>query len=239
MTELEQALVALGRELDLPPEPDLVPAVRARLGDRPRGVLARRRALVLALAALAVAVAAAAAVPSARTTILRFFHLRGVTVERVDTLPAARARPLMAGLGRPVPRARAERLLGFRILLPPFEAKPPRSVYVGDGFVAIPLDWPKHRQLLLSEFRGDVFGVMKKAASPATTIEQVQVGRDFGLWLGGAKHVLTYVNGNGEIRQRTVRLAGNVLLWQHGELSLRLEGPIDEKTALRIARLVH
>jgi len=48
MTELERALVALGRELDLPPEPDLRSRVRERIERRPR----YRRALVPALALL-------------------------------------------------------------------------------------------------------------------------------------------------------------------------------------------
>ena len=44
MTPLEHALVALGRELELPPAPDLVPAVRARLEPRRSRRSAGRRA---------------------------------------------------------------------------------------------------------------------------------------------------------------------------------------------------
>jgi ferric-dicitrate binding protein FerR (iron transport regulator) len=55
VTPLEHALVALGRELELPPAPDLVPAVRARLESR-----RSRRPLVLALAAAALLALAAA-----------------------------------------------------------------------------------------------------------------------------------------------------------------------------------
>ena len=84
MSSLEQRLQELGRELAFPPEPDLARAARAAPG-RPfpwRWV---------ALAAAVVALAAAFAVPQARTSILRFFHIRGATVERVETLPAARS----------------------------------------------------------------------------------------------------------------------------------------------------
>ena len=45
------------------------------------------------------AVAAALAVPESRGAILRFFHLGGVTIQVVDTLPHADERPLTAGLG--------------------------------------------------------------------------------------------------------------------------------------------
>ena len=81
MPELERDLREVGRLLAFPPEPDLVPAVRARLGEAPRPwpFAARRRVLVLALAALVVAIAAAFAVPPARTAILRFFHIGGET----------------------------------------------------------------------------------------------------------------------------------------------------------------
>src|SRR2546426_9394472 len=74
MTELERALVALGRELDLPPEPDLRSRVRERIERRPR----YRRVLVPALALL-VALGIALAVPEARSAILRFFHIGAVT----------------------------------------------------------------------------------------------------------------------------------------------------------------
>src|SRR5256885_14647297 len=94
MTELGGALVALGGEL-FPPEPNLVPAVRVRLGRRG---FAFKPALAIALAVLVVGVGIAMAVPQARGAILRFFHIGSVTVERVETLPPAQQRPLAARL---------------------------------------------------------------------------------------------------------------------------------------------
>ena len=84
MTELERALVALGRELDFPPTPDLAAGVRERLGRRRRW----RPALVV-LAVAAVAIGIAFAVPPARSAILRFLHLGTATIVRVETLLAA------------------------------------------------------------------------------------------------------------------------------------------------------
>src|SRR5437899_11608372 len=95
MTELERALVALGRELDIPPEPDLRSRIAERIERRrPR----HRRAAVLALALLS-ALGIALAVPPARSAILRFFHIGAVTIERVEPLPAARGGSLAPGLG--------------------------------------------------------------------------------------------------------------------------------------------
>ena len=69
MTELERALVLLGRELGFPAEPDLRSRVRKRI-ERRRRV---RRGLVFAVALVVVAFGIAMAVPDARSSILRFF----------------------------------------------------------------------------------------------------------------------------------------------------------------------
>src|SRR5258707_3814065 len=113
MTELEHALVQVGRELDLPREPDLRSRVRERIERRPR----YRRALVPALALLLVALGIALAVPDARSAILRFFHIGAATIERVETLPAAHDRPLTAGLGPALSLHEAEGLSGVSLIL--------------------------------------------------------------------------------------------------------------------------
>src|ERR687887_104852 len=121
MPELERDLREVGRLLAFPPEPELVPAVRTRLGEAPRPVpfVARRRVLVLALAALIVAIGAAFAVPPARTAILRFFHIGGETIERVPTLPNAPRRSPIAGLAGPMSVEDATDRAGFNLILPP------------------------------------------------------------------------------------------------------------------------
>src|SRR6266446_4632352 len=128
MTELERALVALGRELDIPPEPDLRSCVRERIERRTR----HRRAAVLALAIL-VALGIALAVPPARSAILRFFHIGSVTIERVDTLPAARERSLVAGLGSALSLRDAEKSSGVPLVL---NAARPRRFYAQPGLIA-------------------------------------------------------------------------------------------------------
>ena len=58
----------------------------------------------------------------ARTAILRFFHLRGATIELVETLPPAQERSKAGGLGARVSRAEAERRSASGSLLPPLTA---------------------------------------------------------------------------------------------------------------------
>jgi hypothetical protein len=228
MAEVERDLRAVGALLAFPPEPDLGPAVRERLGERrPFG---RRRLLLVALAALAVAIAVAFAVPPARTAILDFFHIGSETVERVQTLPPAQRRSPVAGLAGPMSLASATRLAGFEPSLPRSHGK----IYAADGIVATPV---AAGRAVLTEFRADL-GVTKKFVGEATRVEPVTVNGHDGLWLEGAPHVLMYFDSRGVGREKVVRLAGNVLVWSRGSVTLRLEGPLTRDEALRLAETV-
>jgi hypothetical protein len=204
------------------------PALRPELVARRRS----RRALVLALAVLVLAVAIAFAVPPARSALLRFFHLRGVTVERVNTLPQAFRRSLQAGLGAERTLAEAARVAGFAPALPP--AVDIRRAYARPGVIAMPLGGGR----LLSELSAADLGLSKKFASQATRIEPVQVNGDDGIWLEGGEHVLVYLNADGTPVVQTLRLAGNTLVWQHRGLTYRLEGPLTKAQALKLAESI-
>ena len=222
MSELEQALVALGRDLEFPPAPDLVPAVRARLADR-RGRRTRWPAAAIALAAVAVAVAFA--VPPARTAILRFLHIGGVTITRVETLPPAQERPLGSGLGNRRPLANAQRLIGYKLLLPRGER--PAYAYVYNEIASFVLR--VHGKTVLLNELPDYGGLVKKSSVVETRIERVRVNSRDGYWLTGKSHVLV-------LPETQPRLAGNVLIWTRGRLTLRLEGPLTKDQALAVAR---
>jgi hypothetical protein len=223
----ERELRALAAYVDFPAERDLAPAVRARLTPRP----GRRRALVLVLAALALAVAIAFAVPPARSAILRFLHLRGARIELVDRLPELkRAAPL--DLGVPISLAAAERTTGFRPLTSNVLGDPDHVTW--DGAML----WFRYGnvRLLVSQFRGsERIELIKKLVEPQTTIMPVTVGGEPGYFLSGATHFL-YLAPTNLVREERVRLARQVLLWQHGSLTVRLEGELSLARALRIAR---
>jgi hypothetical protein len=225
MTELERTLAALGPEIDWPPAPDLAPRVVARVERR----RFRLRLVAVALATLVVAIGAAFAVPGARTAILRFFHLGGVTVERVETLPAARERPLAAGLGEPLPRAEAERRAGLRLALPP--AVHPTRFYARPGIVAALVRF-EGRPVLLAAIAGEQLGLVKKFAGPAH-VEPVEVNGRFGIWISGGPHVLQYQR-RGVLQQIDTRLAGNTLLWLSGGDTLRIEGRLSRADAIEL-----
>lgn len=225
MTELERQLLAL--EIAVPEEPDLAPAVLARIEGRPFPW----RRVALACALLVVALGAAFAVPQARSAILRFFHLGGATVERVQTLPQAVER---SRLGRPTSLAGAQRAVGLPLVLPPLDRKPARA-YVLDDAVATVLLQAHGQDVLLSEFRSTDEAYLKKLVGGATIVEPLRVRGELGLWIEGAPHTLTYVDRSGRFRERTILIRGNVLLWLHGPLTLRLEGTLTKAQAVRLA----
>lgn len=222
----EQELRALAAWVELPEERDLAQAVRARLRGRPF----RRRALVLVLAAALVAVAVAFAVPPARSAILRVFHLRGVRIEYVDRLPNVQTTPLDLGIA--IRRADAERTAGFRPLASDLLGEPDEISWDGS------LLWYRYgrTRLLVSQFRGrERLDLVKKVVEPQTMITPVYVNGEPGYFITGGKHFL-YLASGGVVRQELVRLGREVLLWQHGPLTLRLEGDLTLGQALKIAR---
>jgi len=234
MTALEQQLRAL--PVAVPDAPDVAPAVLVRLEGRP---FPWRRAAVLALAVLAVAIAAAFAVPQARTTILHWFHIGGATIERVETLPPAVERSQAGGLGRPMSLKEAEQAVGFQLMLPLYKCCGPGRVYVlGDSMATVVLGIRGHRALL-SEFPSFGAFTLKKLTIDETEVEWVRLdGRD-AAWIHGGPHTLRYVDRRLGVRERTVLIHGNVLLWVHGGLTLRLEGRLTKQEALDFARSTH
>ena len=93
---------------------------------------------------------------------------------------------------------------------------------------------------MLSEFRGDLapnFG--QKGIGGSTGVEILTVNGGQGLWISGDHHQFGYTDSNGQYRNETTRLAGNVLLWQQGGVTFRLEGARTKDEALRFAASLH
>jgi hypothetical protein len=264
MPDLERTLTRLGRELEYPPTPDLATAVAGRLRageaappaeERPhvrrRLVLPRgglRRALVLALVAtLLLAGTVVAAVPSVRDAVLEFFGLQGATVERTATLPAPPAeRPL--DLGRRSSLAAAADRLAF-VPLVPADPGEPDAVYTSGaargGELALayrpgpglPRASTTRLGLLVTEFRGDFHpDFVGKLAGPGTRVERLRVDGRPAIWIEGAQHFFFYRDEHGNIVERGLRLAENVLLVEHGSVLVRLEGAFDRRRAIAVAR---
>ena len=91
--------------------------------------------------------------------------------------------------------------------------------------------------LLLTEFQAriDEEFVLTKTVYLGSTVERVLVGTDPGFWISGRPHEVGYVDPDGQQEFDRTRLAGNVLLWQHGEVTLRIEADIEEGLAIALA----
>lgn len=243
MPELELALRDLGASLDWPAEPQLEPSVLRGIREpQPSRRLVSRRALVIALAVLAVAVGALFAVPQTRGAILEFFHLRGVTIERVEDLPTVSLQTgLGAFLGDRVTLQEARERADFDVVVPDSLGEPD-EVYFQDGpppggmvsFVYGTSDDPR---ALFTQFSARVDEIIFKKVASDANIEAVTVDGQPGYWLEGA-HFFSYLDRHGDMQSEEVRLAGNVLLWERGTRTLRLEADISKEEALRIAASV-
>jgi hypothetical protein len=184
------------------------------------------------------------AVPQTRAAILEFFHLRGVTIERVGELPTV---PLQRDfnklfLGENVSLDEARDRADFEIVVPEALGDPD-GVYFQEtppgGMVSLVYGTPEHPRALFTQFRGSVEEVIFKKTAAGTQIDSVRVRGEPGYFLSGNPHEFSYFDTHGEYRQEIVRLAGNTLLWERGPLTLRLEADINEEEALKIARAVH
>lgn len=237
MSELERALVALGRELAVPAAPDLAPHVLARISSpAPRDRRGRRLVLVAAVVLLA-ALLAVLAVPDARSALARFLHIGAVRVEVVDDLPEVR--PAEGGLehtlGLEVPLEEARRRVGFELLE---LDEPPDRVYVAaDDTVWFLYGEPDAVRLLVAQTASLTVDppFLTKLVDAGTTIRGVRVRGRPAFHLSGGPHTVFLVDELGRPVEESVRLARDVLLWIEGGRTVRLEGDFDEAAARRLA----
>src|SRR5262245_33987278 len=228
MAELETALRALGRDVAFPPTPDVASAIRGRL--EPRRLW--RRPVAIAIAVLIVAaIAAVLAVPQSRSAILDWLGLRNVSVVRVEKLPAVPAQGRLA-LGHRLTLDEAKRRAPW-LLLPD---RDPDSVWLNEslpgGKVSLLWGTPSNVRLLLTEFTGR--GYVEQVIDGDTQVERVKIG-SAGAWFQGP-HVVMFRDRDGAFRESHARLAANTLVWQMGNVTLRLEGRLSKDEALRLGR---
>ncbi len=235
--DLELALAGCGRELAFPPTPDLVSAVARRLEAVQRPRRTRRRMLVLAFALLLATAGVAAGVTAG---------LRGLGIAFVHKLP-----PVTPGaglnLGLQVQQGEAQKLAGFRVLVPGPPLGRPDAWFVGniDQSRLVTLVWTPAKGLpparhgisvLVTETQGSVDPTfVKKLVGTGTRVDSITVNGAPGLWISGNPHVIIW-SDRGAFRQQIVRLVGDVIVWNQGGLLLRIEGARSRAEALRLAR---
>ncbi len=248
--ELDVALEELGDFLAYPPAPDLSRRVVARLQGGRRSAGWRRWAYAAAFVAFVLA-ASLVASPALRHAVADWLGLPGISI-RVDDNGPAPSEDVRLALGRRVTLARARDLADFGVLSPPpgalgrpdrvhFAPDPPggRVSFVYRAGPGLPEAESSGIGLLLTEFRGDFRReLIGKIVPPDADFRALEVNGGRGYWIGGRPHSFLYIDDRGRVREESVRFADNVLLWEQGGLTLRLESALTLPEALDIARLV-
>jgi hypothetical protein len=235
VSDLERALVALARHVEVPETPELAPGVLAGIAPRRRRNV-RRWTLAVALVVVA-ALAATLAIPDARSALLRALHLGGATIELVDELPEVPARPdLEASLGLRVSLDEARAATGLAVRTP--DEAPDRVYLDGRGTVWLLYGTPRRVRLLVAEtprHEVDQGLFLKKLAESGTEVAAVTVDGEPGVFLSGEPHFLILLDEAGEPVEESARLAGNVLLWESDGVAYRIEGRFGLGRALELA----
>ena len=236
---LEARLRELGSHLDPPEAEGLPEAVSRRIREdrRPTG----RRSSLLVAAAVAVAVLGGSAIA--------LWLIPGVNIERVPTPPTAPApgQPGELRLGRKVSLEEARDAVDINVLVPQ-RLGSPDAVYVGrepqggrvtlvyEPDAELPEDENTGVGMLVTLFRGSTEpDFVNKQVGPDTAVQPITVEGAPGMWIEGAPHSIFYIDENGHVFPDSLRLAGNVLIWQVGDITLRLESRLDLDTSLEVA----
>jgi hypothetical protein len=233
VTGLDRQLRELADALEVPPPPAEPPGVANRLPARPvRRIRSPRRALAVVFACVLLAASAAAAVQPARDAILRILGLRGATIERVLHLPPRPPRALAPlKLGSRIAVWRARHAARFTALLPPAATAAYLARDIRGGRISVEVG-----HLLLIEFRASSTPFVVKRIGPDTKVQRVRVNGGPGVYLSGGPHEVFFRDSRGAFYADSMRLPGEVLLWQQGPLTMRIEGATSLSQALELAR---
>jgi hypothetical protein len=189
--------------------------------------------------------------PPARRAVAGWLGLRGVKIRILPSLhPTAPPLGTELELGFPATLQRARELATYRVLLPtdPGLGQPDavfespslpggRVTLVYTERPGIPASSFTGAALLFMEFQAKVDREFLefKGVGPGTSLRAIRVGGQPGFWITGPPHEVGFRSPSGRQIFDAVRLAGNVLIWERGDLVLRIEGEIDLARALEIA----
>ena len=223
MTAIEDRLVAWGEALEFPDADRLADDVVAALGVAPRRSVGR---IVLVAAAAAVLVAlVVAAVPDSRHAVARWLGLERLEVRVVDDGPRAAG----TDLGPERTLEEAAREVGVTPYLAPALGEPVAVHAPGGHYVAVRYD-DSGTPVLVATLPGQL---IHKEVAAGSQVEPVDVHGTDGLWVTGTPHELVYADPAGQLTHS--RTAADTLVWQVGDVIVRVEADVPRDRALEIA----
>lgn len=248
---LERALVELGPRLELPPTPDLVRRVRAVIEsqDAPparRGPLTWRAGLV-GVAVIAVIVATTLVFsPAARHAVADWLGIGGIRIGH-GAGPTASAPPgSNLALGTPTTLEEARARVDFTVRVP-LAAGEPDAVYAADVPVGgrvtlvyaagdgLPNTDETGLGMIVTEFRATLTEEIGKKTIEGGGVEVTDVDGALAYWISGPHTIYLYKDAEGNVREDSVRLSGNALIWVEDGITYRIESDLDRVGAVRIA----
>ncbi|GAA3632103.1 hypothetical protein C8D88_1011464 [Lentzea atacamensis] len=213
--DVEAALRDLGRQIQVPEPPDLTASVLTRI-NAPRRRNRWLTALVAAVTAFAIAFAVSPAVRAAVQDLLEF-----AGVEFHTEAPKSIAPPLPS---QEVSLDEARKQMPFEIHLPALLGTPDKLTVHEGRFVTL-----HYGNLRLDQFDGTVQPAIGKLIH-GEGVEQI----DDKVWVP-YPHRIFYIDRKGEWRNEEPHGAGQTLIWQRGQVTMRLEGDLTKERALEIS----
>jgi hypothetical protein len=221
---IEQRLAAWGEALEFPGGDALADDVLAAIGGRPRRSLAWRVALAAAAALVLVAVAVVA-IPDGRHAVARWLGLARLEVRVVDEPATAPG----TGLGPRFTLDGAATAVGVAPYVAPVLGEPVAVHAPGGHYVAVRYD-DGGTSVLVVTLPGRLF---HKEVASGSQAEPLDVHGADGLWVTGSPHELVYEEPAGGVVQS--RASADTLVWQAGDVIVRIEGDIGRARALELA----
>lgn len=241
MSDLERTLRLAATGIDWP-DADLTGPVVARIATAEQRTTGSRRWIQVALAAAAIVIFVVAT-PAGRQAVADLLEVAGIRVSWSEPTVAPGAG---LDLGNEVTEEEAAEMASFPLLFPvAAEVGEPDGVYFSDfpPGGAVHLVWESDRSLpaagetgvglLYSQFEPDAPLVFIKSLPPEVEAHPVTVRGNQGFWIEGAPHIIFYEDETGS--HERARLAANVLAWEEGGVTHRIETTLALDDALRLA----
>jgi hypothetical protein len=225
---------------------DVTAEVRRRLDERREPSRPSRRRWFPALAgatATIVIAGSAAAVPALRDAVRDLFDAGGIQVVKrgpQTTGPSSHPPSRFARtiVGAQTTLAAAEASLDGRVVLPD-DLGPPTSVYQKGRLVTLVWQRPGLRrpEWVAMEVVGARRVLLRKIVETGSHVRRVDVSGSSGAWVVGPQR-LVYLPAHGSGREVEALLNGRTLIWQQGDVAIRLESRNDLEKTLDVAASV-
>jgi hypothetical protein len=254
---LEVLLLEVANEIDYPPTPELSFRVAHRIARDPLAPERRSRrrwlrpALAIGIVVVLIGFFTLAFSPTARRAVADFLGVVGIRISVGTEKSSTRDLPGPdlddIDLGEEVSLGEAGSRAGFDVKVPNESVQGGwhRTVFfdpaIGEsGMVSLAYQSDgtddEEVEFLITQFEASVDETFfKKTLAMGSDVRFVDAPGTTGYWVSGEPHLFYYLESDGDLREESLRLAGNVLLWEAGGVTYRVEGARSLVEAQRIA----